>query len=92
MTRWIMLIVASLLALPVGARSSDDEPKDRDQGRDQDRDQDRRDKIIRPLIPGTSAPDYGAPAVILKDGKVYDLSPGTHVPNYGSGRYIIQER
>ena len=84
MTRWIMLIVASLLALPVGARSSDDEPKDRDQ--------DRRDKIIRPLIPGTSAPDYGAPAVIIKEGKVYDLIPGTHVPDYGSGRYIIQKR
>ncbi|MBK5963377.1 hypothetical protein CCR95_04545 [Thiocystis minor] len=80
MTRWVMLIVASLLALPVGAR----EPKDRDQ--------DRRDKIIRPLIPGTSAPDDGAPAVIIKNGKVYDLIPGTHVPNDGSGRSIIQGR
>ena len=84
MTRWIMLIVASLLAMPVGARSSDDEPTDHDQ--------DRRDKIIRPLIPGTSVPDYGAPAVIIKDGKVYDLIPGTHAPDYGSGRSIIQGR
>ena len=84
MTRWIMLMFASLLAMPVGARSTDDEPKDRDK--------DRRDKIIRPLIPGTTAPDYGAPAVIIKDGKVYDLIPGTQAPNYGSGRYIIQER
>ncbi len=84
MTRWIMLIVASLLAMPAGARSSGDEPKNHDK--------DRRDKIIRPLIPGTSAPDYGAPAVIIKDGKVYDLIPGTHVPNDGSGRSIIQER
>lgn len=88
MTRLIMLLFASLLALPVGARSSDDEPKDRDR----DRDRDRRDKIIRPLIPGTSAPDYGAPAVIIKDGKIYDLIPGTSAPDYGSGRYIIQER
>ena len=84
MTRWIMLLFASLLAMPVGAHSSADEPKDHHK--------DRRDKIIRPLIPGTSAPDYGAPAIIVKDGKVYDLIPGTHTPNYGSGRSIIQER
>ena len=86
MTRWIMLIVAALLALPVGARSSGDAPKNHDQ------DQDRRDKTIRPLIPGTSAPDDGAPAVIIKDRKVYDLIPGTHAPDDGSGRSIIQER
>lgn len=42
--------------------------------------------IIRPTVKGTHAPNYGAPAWIVKGGRVSPVIPGTHAPGYQPGR------
>jgi len=44
--------------------------------------------IYRP-IPGTSVPDYGGPAQVLRGDTLYPVLPGTRTPDYGSNNRII---
>ena len=42
------------------------------------------DVMIYQPIPGTSVPDHGAPAHILRGDTIYPVIPGTRTPQYGS--------